>query len=156
MNFHYKETQRISYILPLVCMILFGIYSLYLFVHYQADILALTHYMQSSVSANSHSFDYTSYPVWTSAFLGTVLCVIPAIILYCCVRFPLRMKALALFPSYVVLTYWDEIPAGSHSLSLLSSFGVSFWMYTYFIREEKNDPGGGGVTNSPKFVGQMS
>lgn len=102
-NFHYKETQRISYILPLVCMILFGIYSLYLFVHYQADILALTHYMQSSVTANSHSFDYTSYPVWTSAFLGTVLCIIPAIILYCCVRFPLRMKALALFPSYVVL-----------------------------------------------------
>ena len=101
MNYHYKDTQRISYILPVVCVILFVVYSMYLFVHYQSDILAFTHFVQSSGSADA--FDYTSYSVWTSALLGTILCLIPAIVLYWCLRFPLRMKAFALLPSYIIL-----------------------------------------------------
>ena len=105
MKYHYKSTQHKASFLTVVCLLLFVAYSFLLYLKYQYGIVALTHFVQSEQVTSSVS-DSTTF---ISAMLGTLMSLIPAIILLRTFHFPLRLKGLAFLPSYVVLGFLTGI-----------------------------------------------
>lgn len=101
MKYHYKSTQLMSSFLSIACFVLFVAYSISMYLDHQSTIVPLSYYIQSG--SPSISTPYTAYESLVSALLGTLLCIIPAAVLLRCLHFPLRLKALAFLPSYVVL-----------------------------------------------------
>lgn len=101
MKYHYKSTQHMASFLSIACFVLFVAYSISMYLCHQSTIVPLTYYIQSGCP--SMSITYTASESWVSALLGTLLCIIPAIVFLRCLHFPLRLKALAFLPSYVVL-----------------------------------------------------
>lgn len=105
MKYHYKSTQHKANFLTMVCLLLFVAYSFLLYLKHQFGIVALTYFVQSEQATSSVSDSMT----WISAMLGTFMSLIPAMILLRTFHFPLRMKALAFLPSYVVLGFLTGI-----------------------------------------------
>ena len=130
-NYHFKSTQRNASIISFLSVLLFVIYSFVLFICYQSDIVALSHFIESDFV--SPSPEAISEKAWAGALLTTLLCLIPALLLLRCIHFPLRLKALALFPSYIILglitgiaphsvdSFESEIPIISTTLSKSTS-----------------------------------
>ncbi len=87
--------------ITVLCLVLFVAYSVALFVGPQSHVVALANFVGNECDT-SVAYD-TPSRVWISAILGTLLCVIPALLLLYSMHFPIRMKAVALLPSYVVL-----------------------------------------------------
>lgn len=109
MKYHYKTTQHKATFISLVCFLLFVVYSILLYIKHQYGIVALTYFVESEPLTS----DISPSSTWISALLGTLLCVMPAIILLCTLHFPLRMKALAFMPSYILLGFLTGIsPSG--------------------------------------------
>ena len=105
MKYHYKSTQYIANFLSLVCLVVFVCYSILLYLNHQSGILELTYYIESNLTSSSSS----STATWIAAILGTSLSVIPALILLLTLHFPLRLKALAFIPSYILLGFLTGI-----------------------------------------------
>lgn len=85
--------------LSIACALLFVLYAILFYLNHQSGILALSYYVESEVASSAP--DITA--IWISTSLGTLLCIIPAMILLHWLHFPLRFKALAFLPSYIVL-----------------------------------------------------
>lgn len=131
-NYHFKSTQRNASIISFLSVLLFVIYSFVLFICYQSDIVALSHFIESDFV--SPSPEAISEKAWAGALLTTLLCLIPALLLLRCIHFPLRLKALALFPSYIILglitgiaphsvdSFESEIPIISTTLFSIVTF----------------------------------
>ena len=105
MKYHYKATQHKANFISVVCFLLFVTYSILLYIKHQYGIVAMTYFVESELLTS----DFSPSATWISALLGTLLCVIPAIVLTCTLHFPLRMKALAFLPSYIILGFLTGI-----------------------------------------------
>lgn len=95
MKYHYKTTQQMAGFLVGACLLLFAVYSMSTFYGYGGDLALLLHYMKSG--------QYAPDTRSLVAIIGTILSILPALILYRVFDFPLRYKALALLPSYIIL-----------------------------------------------------
>ena len=104
-QYHYKTTKYKANFLTVVCFILFVLYSLMLYLKHQYGIVALTYFIESELTTST----ILSSTTRISALLGTLLCVIPAIVLLHTLHFPLRFKALAFLPSYILLGFLTGI-----------------------------------------------
>ncbi|MDE5561407.1 MAG: hypothetical protein K2J00_06385 [Bacteroidaceae bacterium] len=128
MKYHYKSTQLAARFLTVACMLLFVSYSLVMFMRHQVHIVALSNYIGSG------AVDYPVVPeystLWVSAILGTLLCSIPALILLWLMHFPLRFKALAVWPSYIVLGLMTGISPSS-AMSLENE--IPLFSFLFFI-----------------------
>ncbi len=113
MKYHYKATQHKANFISLVCFLLFVTYSILLYIKHQYGVVAMTYFVESELLTS----DFSPSATWISALLGTLLCVIPAIVLTCTLHFPLRMKALAFLPSYIILGFLTGISPASVSSS---------------------------------------
>lgn len=125
MKYHYKSTQYKAIFLYVACFVLFVLYSVHMYIGHQTGIVALSYYVASGTSASSA----TSSGAWISALLGTLLCIIPALVLARLLHFPLRLKALAFLPSYIILGLItgispESITAMENSIPLLSSIAL--------------------------------
>ena len=100
MKYHFKSTQRNASIISIACLLFFVVYSLYFFIGYQSDLVALSRFLESSEPSTPESL--LSH-AWWGGLISAILCLVPAILLLRCLHFPLRFKALALLPSFVVL-----------------------------------------------------
>ena len=122
MKYHYKSTQQKAIFLYIVCFVLYVLYSVHLYVKHQMGIVALSYFVASGVSASPS----VSSSIWISALLGTLLCIIPALILSRLLFFPLRLKALAFLPSYIILGLItgispEDITSTENSIPLVGS-----------------------------------
>ena len=99
MKYHYKATHYKANFLSMVCFILFIVYSFLIYQNHQYGIVALTYFIESDFAVSS--LDHSTTRI--SAFLGTLLSVIPALALLRSLHFPLRFKGLAFLPSYIIL-----------------------------------------------------
>lgn len=78
-----------------------------MYLDHQSNIVSLAYFVESGlVPSAPHS---TSSTAWICAFLGTLLCIIPGVVLLRCLHFPLRLKALAFLPSYIILGFITSI-----------------------------------------------
>lgn len=145
MRYHYKSTQQAAMVINFACLLLFIVYSCYMYLRYQYGIVALTYFVQSEQGLMSS----TSNSTWISALLGTTLALIPALVLMRCMHFSVRFKALMFLPSYVVLglltgispqlvsSTVNTIPLLSTVLLLLLSFSLIF--LSHFYHEGRNE-----------------
>ncbi len=99
MKYHYRSTQKMAGFLSIACTLLFGLYAILFYLNHQSGILALGYYVESELVSSNPGMT----AIWISASLGTLLCIIPAMILLHWLHFPLRFKALAFLPSYILL-----------------------------------------------------
>ncbi len=95
MKYHYKTTQQMAGFLVGACLLLFAMYSMSTFYGYRGDLALLLHYIKSG------QYDPSTRSL--VAIIGTILSILPALILYRIFEFPLRYKAIALLPSYIIL-----------------------------------------------------
>lgn len=95
MKYHYKTTQQMAGFLVGACLLLFAVYSMTTFYSYRGDLALLLYYIKSG----QYDLDTRNF----IAIIGTILSILPALILYRVFDFPLRYKALALIPSYTIL-----------------------------------------------------
>ena len=63
--------------LSIACALMFVLYAILFYLNHQSGILALSYYVESEVASSAP--DITA--IWISASLGTLLCIIPAMIL---------------------------------------------------------------------------
>lgn len=139
MKYHYRSTQQTASFLTVASLLLFVVYSMTLYLGSQRDIVLLVHYTESG-----------SYNPDTSAFialLGTIVSVIPALVLYKIFEFPVRLKAVAMLPSYIILgAMTAATPTSgtnlSHTYPLLTTITLSFiatliFMPTIMYRDSK-------------------
>lgn len=101
MRYHYKATQRKATFLTIFCLVLFLMYSVRLYMEYQSDIVTLSYFVESGqdVTLSNSSMSAT----WITVLLCSFLSIIPAVVLLRSLHFPLRLKALAFLPSYIIL-----------------------------------------------------
>lgn len=145
MKYHYKSTQYKASIISITCFVLFVAYSAYMYIVHQPGIVVLTYYIESGMESSSLS----TSTAWISAALGTFLCSIPAIVLLSWLHFPLRLKALAFIPSYIILglatgispesivSMENEIPIYS-SIALLLLSVISIYI-SRFLHEDRGE-----------------
>lgn len=105
MKYHYKSTQHKATFLTIVCFVLFVAYSVFMYLKHQSGIVALTYFIESDLEVSLVSYS----AAWISALLGTFLCIIPAMVLLGWFHFPLRLKAVAFLPSYIILGFLTGI-----------------------------------------------
>lgn len=125
MKYHYKSTQHKAIFLSIASFVLFVLYSFHMYMKHQTGVVALSYFVASGMSLTSA----TSSGAWIGALLGTLLCIIPALILSRLLYFPLRFKALALLPSYIILGLItgispENINSTENSIPLLSSMAL--------------------------------
>ena len=95
LKYYYHSTQRTASFLTAACVLCFTVYSLYTYISGQRDIVALAHYITSGGD--------TLDSIVLSAILGTMLAVLPSVLLLHFFSFPIRLKAVATLPSFVIL-----------------------------------------------------
>ena len=125
MKYHYKSTQHKAIFLYIASFVLFVLYSVHMYLEHQTEIVALSYFVASSPSASATVTSST----WISAFLGTLLCTIPALVLSRLLYFPLRLKALAFLPSYIILGLItgispDSVTSTENNIPLLASIAL--------------------------------
>lgn len=109
MKYHYNTTQRKATFLTIVCFVLFVAYSVFMYLKHQSGIVALTYFIESDLEVSLASYS----AAWISALLGTFLCIIPAMVMLGWFHFPLRLKAVAFLPSYIILGFLTGISPAS-------------------------------------------
>lgn len=95
LKYYYHSTQRTASFLTVACVLCFVVYSLYIILGEQRDIVALTHYITSGGD--------TLDSIFISALLSTLLAALPSVLLLSFFTFPIRLKAVATLPSFVIL-----------------------------------------------------
>jgi len=95
LKYYYHSTQRTASFLTVACVLCFVVYSLYIYMGEQRDIVALAHYITSGGD--------TLDSIFISALLGTLLAALPSVLLLRFFPFPIRLKAVATLPSFVIL-----------------------------------------------------
>lgn len=95
MKYYYHSTQRIASFLTVACVLCLVAYSLYIYMVVQRDIVVLAHH----VTSGGETLD----SVLISSILGTFLTALPAVLLFRFYSFPIRLKAVATLPSFVIL-----------------------------------------------------
>lgn len=145
MKYHYKTTQHKASLLSVACFVLFVAYSAFMYLLHQPGIVVLTYFIESGMASSSLS----NSTAWISAVLGTFLCSIPAMVLLSCFHFPLRLKALAFIPSYIILglatgispesiaSEENDIPVFSAIILLLLS-AISIYI-SRFLHEDRGE-----------------
>lgn len=148
MKYHYRSTQNKARFLTVVCTILFVVYAVLLYLNHQSGIVALSYYIESELVTST--LDITK--IWISASLGTLMCIIPAMMLLYWLHFPLRLKAIAFLPSYIVLgiltgispntvlSTENEVPVYSSVILLLLSIILIFLSQTYHEDRSEHAP----------------
>ena len=77
------------------CLAFFALFALYFYMVGQRDVIALAHFIKSGGDVS----EYRLVP----ALLGMVLGAVPSLLFLKILNFPLRLKAAAMLPSYVLL-----------------------------------------------------
>lgn len=95
LRYYYHSTQRIASFLTVACVLCFVAYSLYMYIIVQRDIVVLAHHVTSGGE--------TLESIIISSILGTLLSALPAVLLLHFFSFPIRLKAVATLPSFVIL-----------------------------------------------------
>ena len=133
--------------ITVICLLLFIAYSLSPFIRHQSCIVALANFVANG-GATDVSYDIPSV-VWTAALLGTLLSVIPSLLLLHTFHFPIYMKGMALLPSYVALglmtgigprsayATWNYIPVIPAAILLLIS--LSGILYSQMYHEDRGE-----------------
>ena len=95
LKYYYHSTQQTASFLTVACVLCFVVYSLYMYLTGQRDIVALAHY----ITSGGDMLDSIVF----SAILATVLAALPSVLLLHFFSFPIRLKAVATLPSFVTL-----------------------------------------------------
>lgn len=106
LKYYYHSTQRTASFLSIACVLCFVVYSLYIYMTWQRDIVALAHF----ITSDGDTLD----SIVISAILGTMLATLPSVLLLHFFPFPIRLKAVATLPSFVILGILTG--AGMHSI----------------------------------------
>lgn len=109
MKYHSNGSQRMAGFFTIAGLVLFVAYAVFMYLRNQSEVVRLAYFVASDMA----DFSSPESGTWVSSILGTVLCVIPALLLMMRFYFPVWCKAVMFLPSYVLLGFLTGIAPAS-------------------------------------------